>query len=1788
MIQDPVKQGQEPKTINVDDLLLGPADDPIGSIMSGIETDLANRATGMKWLGYQGLAALKSFGDAYHNLAQFGPAGQIQRMLPEEMRNQGVLGDIEGAYQGVRALMGNTPDLNLTWNQRADADIDEKLWNDRVIGDTAGYLASFVTGPGSAVGQGGAAAASKVAGPMGQWAQRALAKTATKGVAGLDDATKVALANGSSNFWKILAKDKGWKEAASARQIVSAWAGRNVDDAISATAANVLQSYGLAPDERRNEEALFSLITPVSLPLARLGERLSVNLAGFRMKPDTQAKIALLSDEIQRGTIAPREAQKLIRELDDAPMVRRAIAEAVSSTFEAAAFMPFSAQNWRDFGAMMDGDSEAAQRLQNVFLGSAIGIAVGKYGVPMEDAPFFKRVRPDLNTLQTFAEAEAARQEFEKSQQPKTAAPQEPVAAAPVTPDQPQPVQGPDTAKAEREQAVARLQQRTQKILENIGWSERESVPLMRSGWEPIRGEAQQTLGDDGSVYLQFGRDDRIRLEQKDGQVEVTLDPRTLDLLEQAGHRVDREVLSPALAKVRGDQARQTLEKLTLLGMHRRLRAANRFENLGFTEVADGVWKDPDTSQYYVASLDGGTNSKKALDSSWDGRESDLPLPRPQDPIYRSGYLDSWNGWFDSKRAVAPDPLTDALFGEAMKMAENGVGPGAQNLRVLMESVPPAVRDALTGPNVDRFLAMQFVDVALGGSVQRAMNEMASMATLRNVDRGTQELDPATGQVLGPELQPAAETQTLVAPRRNIPEAVEAPERPVPEQPAPVDPELGQRGTGWLRNKPPEPPPEGGTPAEPTPPAPPQQPQTVADMLDRVNGARKGEEQMGGGIEMAAGSGNPFAGVRKTKEQRARERAQEYSRGRAEKAVDFYFENYPQTISKLAGSRTETDLAREAMSLDRTYKADVQPLEDAARKVVAKNRSEMTGTRLDTEYANWAYNPARTAVEQGPWSAGSKAVADAFDAVRRRLWILNREAGVLRDTPTGPEPMQGEGGRVLPRLRGKDYDTVFRSDKLLPELARQIYEHPDNPQARREFKSADELREKILQPMADLAGQGDSTVVQAALEKFRFFNKLPDLWTWGNKQYELFESKPLELLARMSAGQTTRAAIVKSFGPDNATPEIRERLGITKPGVTKTLNDLIQKLSQRGADAASWVDSTKRWFEQIQTQRPEHTAFSRAMNDFIRYGRSAETFLSWRYDIADMFNTLGLVGTRRFLKTMARSGKMWLSSPKRFVQHAEMTGSMISRMGELAVSEAVGAKNRFLDALTWLGNQSERLKASGQTVMAETMIESWKKGYGESLDAAMLTDVLDMPPAVAGALTSGSATPAQERQFIHEWVQATTGQKRVAEGSAAGANATLNAAFDYQRFFRSRIPLIAKTAKILAKGWQDPKTRGNAIVRAIEQLAGVTLASQIGIALGAAISQWTKDDESLKMWWKTLSESPEGMIKTLAQGYRATVLGGPTENVVRSLENPLDLRTATSWNRLTKTLYAAGVAAHTPGAAEKVWSFAKQAPLIPAGSYIEGVANMLTAGEINSEADHLAVSAFRRREGMAPHSPSLPSKEAEFYRSLKEIRKVIEQHPADPEAAFRAATEHMQKAIGVESRGELRAAISSMKQLTGFDVPQLDKLRKMLGDTDRFANMVTWDKTIDEIARQVGKLDDPNSGTDLQKEVEAATNLAKEGMTGSFKRAYQQVMDDAVKQYRSGGGLSEDIRFLAESIAPFPEAVQEFAPQQKGRKPSTSPVYNSMRLQRTMIERVQSRAKAEIKAEAEAARRTNQ
>jgi hypothetical protein len=510
-------------------------------------------------------------------------------------------------------------------------------------------------------------------------------------------------------------------------------------------AALLAQSYASAPQSEANDVLKnTALMAPLFLGVSRAASALSGKLADRFLSKEGKAALLDLYDNTQNGR-TPSLWKSLVA-LPAGDKAKLAFSELMLAGLESTAF---TATNKDAMEALMDaasGKPGSWGKFVQTWSGTTAGVLFNK-GVPWAELPYFKRTRPDLNSIRT----EQERQQAEK-QQAEQKQRQEQQAAAQ------QEQQGRQEFRQHQEK-VAVEAQRQQEQAANVAMASPLIDPLLRSG---LTIESQNLESATPEIAL-IGADGARVTVQMLGQNNMAVQPsESLWRLVRPG--VDKpESLS-------GPEAAQFLTDLGVHSVAQQARGTLHFSRLGFTETeAGGWWRDPQTGLEYKFGLDGKLYRRESINKEWNEAPADDPVTdQVQQPLgptlgqqeFQSPEVDEWSRFLHQKERAFPEPAVDELLNMAVNVAKHGGdSQSAQEMRAFLAAVPPAaVAQAMT-PETSKAIAHSIGAIAGGLSNHVEAQRLIQEAAARKAAQApAAEAPKAEGEPQKPEEPPPGVT----------------------------------------------------------------------------------------------------------------------------------------------------------------------------------------------------------------------------------------------------------------------------------------------------------------------------------------------------------------------------------------------------------------------------------------------------------------------------------------------------------------------------------------------------------------------------------------------------------------------------------------------------------------------------------------------------------------------------------------------------------------------------------------------------------------------------------------------------------------------------------------------------------------------------------------------------------------------------------------------------------------------------------------------------------------------
>ncbi len=576
----------------------------------------------------------------------------------------------------------------------------------------AGELASFATpgGPVNLVGKGGQRVAQlatsqivdaiALAGP----ANRYLRKLVDAGQMSVESAVEAIR---SGNVLSAIAKAEGRSVSMAAKAA----------DATPATLGEygslLAQTYASAPADQA-EDALehMALLGPAFMGISRLGRWASGKLVDAAVTPEGKDALLRLWDASQNG-----KQPGLWRSLGSLSARDQSVvaaAELFTATVESFAF---TATNEDAMDALFDaaaGKPGSWSRFGQAFAGTFAGILYAK-GMPWADLPYFKRVRPDLNSLRT----ERERQERQKAEREQAA-------------------QAAEQARMQEAQGREQKFQAGQEAAAEVG------AAIRQTGKDVAREfHVERKVQEDAVVnsmvdpLLRSGLTiEHARIDQPIPEVKLnTVDGMGITVRVEAPGQVILDVPQRMWARVRGGErpegplqgteAATFLNDLSMHAVAQQLRGSLRFGRLNMLEsTAGGGWREPTSGFDYRYGIDGNIYRRSPMERRWEPAPAEDPIHwMTADPVgsnvtdksWWHPNLDEWARFVQQKSRAYPEEAVDELLAMALNTAQyGGNSRSAEELRAFLTAVTPAQVLGAWSPQSSKAMAHSIAAVGAG------------------------------------------------------------------------------------------------------------------------------------------------------------------------------------------------------------------------------------------------------------------------------------------------------------------------------------------------------------------------------------------------------------------------------------------------------------------------------------------------------------------------------------------------------------------------------------------------------------------------------------------------------------------------------------------------------------------------------------------------------------------------------------------------------------------------------------------------------------------------------------------------------------------------------------------------------------------------------------------------------------------------------------------------------------------------------------------------------------------
>lgn len=1552
--------------------------------------------------------------------------------------------------------------------------LNRRLGSARVAGDTIGSLLVFAKTP--AIGEFGG----QVAKPLADLSERGLARVLA-GRAGVEVGEE-ALRNGT--FWDVLAKTPEWQKSAGILDRVGMFTGRHTKDLISTTAANIAQSYAIAP-ENEKMRAIYgaAVMSPFMVPVARLGQWFSgASLSGMIREEGKSAVRSAMAD-FEAGKITMPELDRVVRA--NSSQGARLLSGGIGVLAEGTAFFGLAAASepelWETFRRAQAGEPGAWGTILATWMGNVGGLAAAKMGMPGGYAPLFKALRPDLNTLDTYIEAEANRRALKEP--PPKEEPQPVVTGEPA--DASVPDKRPDeagmqalaTAAEAGDQVAFKELQRWQATLERVqtetreryGWAAPMTGAALKAGWEPSFPGKDST-----DVDLVYGRDHLVRLQKtEDGQPQAMVSQSVLGELRKFGLKADYEAMSPTHSVAKGRDALELLDNLALLGVYRRLQGDLLYQRMGFREVEPGIWADGD-GRYHTMQLDGSSATREAFDKGWTGRADMQAAGGFEEPKWNNQTSLAMADWLTQKHTIAPDDLVDGILGQALTLAQSGHGFGADQLRQFLGATPMEALQPMLRKGEDRMLALRLGALAAGND---------NAAEVGNA------LRPSKSGLPGPETEVAAEV--AAAP-------IAKPEMTMTERLAARPPETGMAGSAGAGIK------EelGRRLGKPLKSLADWTTKTQTEVIENAlpgnelsRGARASMAERGSLVGESRRLFKPAEkALRKSREGKAILKAQEPAQGFSEG-------------STVPGWLGLGDATREASTpVQRAVQGGLQ----APSKFLWSKAAEVGFTRN----------------EKTPEGMRTVPLTERDRATTQR--IPGKDSDKVYDDPV-------LRGAWFEALSAANPQTKFRGETMTPAQREAEWVEMKATQGKvssAESEAAVEITRRDRNVAYTWKAPDGKTYEMFETSPFRVMERLTERQSSRIAHVRQFGQ---------DFSKDQRVAILNDPNMPAAVKANAQRGG-TEAALAKLEQGLRKSLAseQTIADTKAYAsDLLKRTqgVEPVEMQK-----FAKVLQPFTAVISASRAAAAFVYDVFEpLVRNPSYAGLSASLRAIAKG----VTSPRELIARYEDLGVIDRQIGDHVVSEAKGIGQRLANAVGWLASATERWKGAVAGHVADAVIARAKAGRLTLNDIQVASDILRLPQEEMLKIRNGQVSDEIANQWRRELTQLITSRGRPAEGTSFAASPNVKSYVQFVNFATRRGNAILRTVaslKIAAdrSGWMSRDTY-TAAKRLMSMTSGMAAGGLLGVALGQTIVGMFAGhpiDEGLKKWFDAANaDKTSALLKALQQ----QAIGGPAQQLINAAAHPesaqdvanLTVPSATFWT-LAKAVKAA-IAGDGVGV-QAMTKLAGDLGLIPFKTHLGNLYAAAFAANPQARLDAKFVHGWMREQGIQPTFGERNKPDA-FYDAISAIEDAANSSGGDRKVAMEKAMDGIRTALALAPEESVAGAIEGHQLLHDLsDAQRTDLFSRM--DERRANRLGQHDELLRNLAHEVRKMEGTNP-TEWEAELDAVTKNAALGASDRWGRLMDRALDETAQRIADREPMGRQIDDVAERMAMFPEQMTE-------------------------------------------------
>lgn len=1652
---------------------------------------------------YQGIAAAKELGDGFQNVANllYKSGAGIGSMVQGQSFGQGW----EGANRTFQQRYGDeNPSIldlfgddesGLSAGRAADQLIERRLGRGASFGRAVGAVGAFML-PGAPVGR----AASVAAKPLGEVAERVLAKVATKRAGLNDEIARGLLDNG--NVWGYLAQNPAVGNKLKLLDSAIRATGRNAQDLMSTGAANIAQSYALAPDDHRLQGAMVAgAMTPFVLPVARLGQRLGQAVMEGAIRGESAEIARAAFSRFQAGEMGLKELRGVLA--DQVGMGRNAASALLSGAFEGTAFMGLDPQVWPMLGKAMQGDEEAIGNLLGMSLGSVAGVAGMKMAMPGmagQEVPFFRSSHPDLNRLQTYLEAHANKLASER------------MAAEPV-----KVVEGRDPSEVAEQDAreqMAEAQQGAEiplilpetqaDVRARYGWAESHAQPLLRGNWQP------EFLGEGTDVWMRFDRDHSVQLSGTAISPTLTVTPKVEGILRRFGRAPEdgpnRVVTSPDRIELSGPLAQKALDDLGLVGVLRRMQGDDQFARMGYREVQPGLWAD-DAGNFHAAQLDGSTATRD-LEGNLVSRDDIRVVGRDTPPVWDGPAAQALAEWVTTKQALSPDPVVDSLILQAIETARYGTSRGAQELRTMLDNTDPQQLLALLGPGSDREVA--FLIGSLAGGNGNAMSVHGELGNVHQHKAGKAQQGAQTDTADVQMDKDRAEFLEAMEERTLVDLLAEG-----PKPDAPTEAATGAMGGQELSK-------------------------VVKGSVKRLEPARdyifENQAQV---LEKAAPGSDVPHRARRAMAERAElvGLTRDTFRG-AEKAM-----KSKEGKVAVRGKTPVPNLSPDEGTVRawrRLADAEVRPSNEAEREILA-GFQRTSGTLWSKSIEVGMTRNERTpegmrtvplgkrdkAVTQRVPGDDSKKVHD--NKALRRAWFET----LVRANPE--QQIRDAETKEMRKLTADDLEAEWNDDRI-----RDV----DNL----ENEAAMEFQRRFRNAPDEWKAPDGKVYTMFETDPFETMKRVTEHQASRISHVRQFGQD-------FAADQ--RAVMAKD---ETLPPAVRANL--ERGGTEKALRDLQAELNKREDQSRNEAFLTygKQLLGRTQGVEPiKPNMAARLLRGFTSLSSAVMAAPSFVLDIPEPLTRLpAYTGLRSALKAIGQV----VRHPIEMVRQYETLGAIDRQIGDHVLTEAKGWPQKAADIAGWIASKSERVKGAIAAAAADDVIARARRGEATLNDLQVAQDILSLSPEDMLSIREGKVSDALASQWRRELVQLVTSRGRPAEGSAMAASPNVKAFIRFTQFATKRANSLLRTVasvKIAGErhGWNS-REAAMAGARLVAVLTGMGVGGLLGTAIGKTlVGMFAGDpwDEGLGKFGEKLLSSP---FSAIGEAYSQQLVGGPFSQLARAAGNPESGQDVANLTVPTSLLYAGGKALNSAwsramammtGAAVKgdgwtLYSLGKDLGLIPFRQHLGNAAALAFTSNSQARLDANYVREWKREQGMRPVFGDRDKPQA-FYDAIAQIEAATEQPGATRDSALSAAMDAIRTALSLAPEESVAGAIDGHQLVRDLSPEDRSKLEERASDA-RMTRIYQHDALLRELAREVRRMEGTNP-TEWEADLEAVAQSAALGAGDRWGQLADRALDETAQRVANREAFGDQVMDVAEKMALHPDQLESLFSKQQLR-----------------------------------------